>query len=222
MTILKYLQAAPLRVLPDVAASALTQGNPAGSSTAPWLMVSGATGTTEMVVLEDSDNPDAGPSPAPRLARKRKARETDDLCVSDRAEGSGVSSVVPDIGPPLREATCEADVAALSSEVATMRAALNALRSQESFVVQGRSRKHHRISVPEAANIPSRWATVCGWRYGLGQFYRAASIGADDRRCRRCFPECFDRTEGSGEDSGGSDGSHSQSSSSSSYGSESS
>ncbi|OLP86253.1 DNA (cytosine-5)-methyltransferase 3A [Symbiodinium microadriaticum] len=205
LTILKYLQAAPLRVLPDVAASALTQGQPSGQGAAPWLTVSGAAGATETVVLEDSDNPDDGLATAPRLARKRKAPASGDQGVSDRAVGLGGRSAVPDIGPPLRETTCEGEVAALSLEVATMRAALEELRSQESFVVQGRSRKHHRIGVPESANVPSRWATVCGWRYGLGQFYRAASIGEADCRCRRCFPECFDRAEGSDLESGGSD-----------------
>ncbi|CAE7231732.1 Dnmt3b, partial [Symbiodinium microadriaticum] len=63
-----------------------------------------------------------------------------------------------------------------------MQSALEQLRDKETFIVQGRSRQHHVIAVPEKANPPTAWTTVCGWRYGLSQFYRAQHIGSSDRR----------------------------------------
>ena len=98
-----------------------------------------------------------------------------------------------------------------------MQSALEQLRDKETFIVQGRSRRHHVIAVPEKANPPTAWTTVCGWRYGLSQFYRAQHIGSSDRRCRRCFHIEGEGPEESSRDSeGDSEGGSSSSSWSSS------
>ena len=39
LTILRHLQSAPLQTLPETAARALTQGNPAAQREAPWLLI---------------------------------------------------------------------------------------------------------------------------------------------------------------------------------------
>ena len=125
-----------------------------------------------------------------------------------------------EIGPPCQASLDQSEVAALSLEVATMKAVLEDLKGREIYIVH--SRKHHRIGVPEASNNPSRWATVCGWRYGLGHFFRAAWMAEADIKCRRCFPECFDRAEGSDSNSLASDDSRSGPASSSDSSSDSS
>ena len=97
-----------------------------------------------------------------------------------------------------------------------MQSALEQLRDKETFIVQGRSRRHHVIAVPESANPPHAWTTVCGWRYGLSQFYRAQQIGSADKRCRRCFhiDDDAEPDESSHDSEGGSDDKSSSSGSS--------
>ena len=180
-------------------------------------MVAGQGGETETVVLEDSDD-QAGPV-APKRGRKRRAQPVETDPQDDRSSAAGPGGGIPDIAPPRREVTDDAAVEALAHEVATMKAALDDLRGRETYIVQGRSRKHHRIGVPESANLPASWSTVCGWRYGTGYFHRASWVGDSDVRCGRCFPECFDRTagsEGESADSADSDSDSRESSSSSS------
>ena len=191
LTILRYLQSAPLQVLPEVAAAALQEGQHPRPRAAPWLMVSDPVSSQETVVLEDSDDPSASGGVVPGQARAEAAASTGHPSATDVSAGD-----LLDFGAPRREADDSTAVEALTLEVATMKAALEDLQGRDSYI-QGRSRKHHRIGVPEAANMPSTWATVCGWRYGLSRFYRASWVGSSANRCQRCFPECFDRTEGS-------------------------
>ena len=124
-------------------------------------------------------------------------------------------------GLPREQTGQDAQVRELRSDVTAMKAALESLQGQESYIVQGRSRKHHRIGVPEAANVPAHWATVCGWRYGLSHFYRSSSIGATDLRCQRCFPELGEGSDGSDRQSGSGSDKSSRSGASSSSDSES-
>ena len=222
LTILRYLQSAPLQVLPDVAAAALQEGQPQRPRATPWLMVADPASSHEAVVLEDSDDPSAPGGLPPGRGRKRKARAAASTSTDQPASAVGDAGESLGFGAPLREAEDSKAVEALTMEVATMRAALEDLKGRDSFIVQGRSRKHHRIGVPEKANMPATWATVCGWRYGLSKFYRASWVGSSDVRCQRCFPECFDRTEGSDAATDDSDDSRSASGESSSSSSDSS
>ncbi|CAE7417574.1 DNMT3A, partial [Symbiodinium microadriaticum] len=197
LTILRYLQSAPLQVLPEVASAALQEGQHQRPRAAPWLMVSDPASSQETVILEDSDDPNAPGGIAQGRGRKRKARQAASASSGQQPVEEGSVGDLLTFGAPRREAGDSQAVEALTMEVATIKAALEDLQGRDSFIVQGRSRKHHRIGEPEAANMPSTWATVCGWRYGLSKFYRASWVGSSDIRCQRCFPECFDRTEGS-------------------------
>ena len=220
LTILKYLQSAPLQVLPEVAANALAAGHSGQQGPSPWLLIGGQ--AEGPVLLDDSDDPDATQTPGPVRGRKRKLAKAAAAPSIPSAEDAGHGIGAMEIGPPCQAGLEQTEVAALSLEVATMKAVLEDLKGRETYIVQGRSRKHHRIGVPEASNNPARWATVCGWRYGLGHFFRAAWMAESDLKCRRCFPECFDRAEGSESNSHASDDSRSGSSSSSDSSSDSS
>ena len=111
-----------------------------------------------------------------------------------------------------RAAGSSEEMSQIRSELAVMQSALEQLRDKETFIVQGRSRRHHVIAVPEAAHPPAAWTTVCGWRYGLSQFYRG----------RRCFHIDGAGSEEPSRDSEGDSDDKSSSSSSSSSSSDSS
>ena len=109
-----------------------------------------------------------------------------------------------------------ANVEDLQREMVLIREALNKLQCEETFIVQGRTRRHHVIAIPERTNHPSQWSTRCGWKYGHGKFYRTNIIESDATRCARCFQL---EQEGHNEPSPASlsdSGDHSDSSSSSS------
>ena len=183
LTILKYLQTAPLQVLPETAANALMRGPAGGAGTDPLVLVQPDAGAE--VFIEDSDD-DAADRPQAVPDRRRKKRRTagasGQQAVRPRASAASTDSLrspgTPFLtwAPPLASAASQEEVSQLRTEVATMQAALDDLRGKESYIIQGRSRKHHRIAVSEVANVPTSWTTVCGWRYGLGQFYRANMI----------------------------------------------
>ena len=75
----------------------------------------------------------------------------------------------------------------LQREMVLIREALNKLQCEETFIVQGRTRRHHVIAIPERTNHPSQWSTRCGWKYGHGKLYRTNIVQSDATRCARCF-----------------------------------
>ena len=209
LTIMRYLQSAPLQVLPATAATALVQGPVAARTEGPWVLVSPpeTQGQPDSIVdVDDSDVDRAGPSSHRAKRRRRQQREP--------------SPPVPGVeshGETPEDPASRAEVLVLREEVGALQSALEQLQSPVSYIVQGRSRRHHRIAIPEAANHPASWATVCGWKYGLSQFYRANTIGSNDRKCCRCFQTEQDgREESSQSQSGSERGSDDSSSSSSS------
>ncbi|CAE7654513.1 Dnmt3b [Symbiodinium sp. CCMP2592] len=177
LTILRYLQSAPLQTLPATAARALNQGSAPPSGEGGWLLIPGASDAplTEAIAQEGSDDEVQIIEPGRHKRRRRQA-------VQPQAEAEAESRP-----PSPADGADQATLEGLRNEMATVQAALSELKKQESYIVQGRSRKHHRIAIPEAANPPTSWSTVCGWKYGLSKFYRSHTIGSSDQTCCRCF-----------------------------------
>ncbi|OLP77780.1 hypothetical protein AK812_SmicGene42115 [Symbiodinium microadriaticum] len=135
LTILKYLQSAPLQVLPEVAANALAAGHSGQQGPSPWLLIGGQ--AEGPVLLDDSDDPDATQTPGPVRGRKRKLAKAAAAPSIPSAEDAGHGIGAMEIGPPCQAGLEQTEVAALSLEVATMKAVLEDLKGRDYFAFDG-------------------------------------------------------------------------------------
>ena len=90
LTILRYLQSAPLQVLPATAATALVQGPVAARTEGPWVLVGPpeAPGQQDSIVdVDDSDAERAGPPLRRAKRRRRQDREAANLATGQSLTG---------------------------------------------------------------------------------------------------------------------------------------
>ena len=175
--VLRYTQESPLQVLPQAASAALLQSGNALPDPKPVLHAAALQDQTAEEVSQPVERKRL-PSPEGGTGSKPEGdqAQTDFLVVDSEAQGSSDKDLA-------------ATVAALQSDVTTLRAAVHQVQSVETFIVQGRSRKHHRPVVCEQANHPSTWRTACGWPYGAASFHRTFGLSQAANLCRRCFPD---------------------------------
>ena len=174
LTILRYLQAAPLQTLPETAAQALQLGPVPTRLALAWGSAPQPQIDEGIVAVADSGDEDTAVEvPAPKRPRRQRAPDA-------RPEPAG--SPLGDSQPGVSRE----DLSSLQAEMGLLQMALQELQQQETYIVQGRSRKHHKIAVPERANKSDSWSTGCGWKYGFSRFHRAFSVASTDNQCRRC------------------------------------
>ena len=175
----RYVQQAPLTQVPAAASQILSQGGSLDSS-----LEAGA-GAMQLFSVEG------------RASTQLRDRER---------SPKRVRRVVA----PLSSSAAQSSLASSAAAIDTLRAEVSALQKAvekpaEQFIRQPRSGRIHRIAVEEAANLPKKWRTRCGWPYGCRYFDRITSAPAG----RRCFESRMPGAESQSESDG--DGSESSS-----------
>ena len=179
----RYVQQAPLTQVPAAASQILSQGGSLDSS-----LEAGA-GAIQLFSVEGSASTLRDRERSPKRARRAVAAPS-----SSAVQGSLASSA--------------AAIDTLRAEMSALQRAVE--KPAEQFIRQPRSGRIHRIAVEEAANMPKKWRTRCGWPYGCRYFDRITSApGGSPDLCRRCFEAQMPGAESQSESAG--DGSESSS-----------
>ena len=200
--VLRYIQDAPLQVLPRVAATALLQGAQSWADS--------SSGCRPAVVADDeaADAEHEQPRKRGRKPHRAPAGETQASAVTSK----GLDFVVVQPGgAELQPLGVEQQVESLRSSVDALKVAVGHLQDAETFIVQGRSRKYHKPAVNERANAPATWRSVCGWQYGLSRFHRTFGLADGANLCKRCFADSSVIASSSSDTSGDSGSSSSSS-----------
>ena len=174
MAIERYVQTAPLSVVPQLPTEVLRSKQDA---------------TEENRMASPSTPALASIPPTPKVAPYPHHRDSVHhvRMISDPAEGQDSSFESPAVGR--RD---EAQLAAHSAELASLRREITTLAKavqppDEVRVLRPRSSVVHRSLVDEIQNPPAQWRTRCGWRYGLARFFRVSVMADTQRFCRKCF-----------------------------------
>ena len=172
LTIMKYLQSAPLAAVPEVAAAGLAQGRAALRQVDGWDFAQPSAAALEVwqlvVELTDSDV-DREPR-QPRVWKRRTTKEPRTSAAEEDSAGIGHVEVHGGSDSQGHDFASRANVVDLQREMVLIQEALSKFQCETTYIVQGRTRRHHLSGTPERANHPSAWATACGWRYGLSKF----------------------------------------------------
>ena len=208
----KYLQAAPLLLVPGTVARALVAGppvetaglggvegsdprcscKPSVGSLVKTLPIPGA-GQPRLVACDPS--PSLGPGQSDQADRAQREVQS---CLPHRAD---------------------ADLAALRLQFTDFK---DRHGQEATLIVNARSKRAHLPDEEESSVRPELWATACGILYGNTRFFRTSASRPEWPRCKRCFPpegqtssgpEAADDDQSSGGDTSSSLSSSSSSSS---------
>ena len=189
----RYIQHAPLSMVPQIPSEVLTHSGPQRST---------AGGTVGTAVGPAPATP--APTPARDDGRNLPSQSLQGRFISDPEEGrSGQAQLTAQ----------RRRLKSLQGEVASLRKAIKP--PSEVLVVRPRSSVVHRSVIDEHHNPPDTWRSVCGWKYGCTRFFRVGVVSDTQRFCKKCF-EDSERPESDGAEDSKEDSDTSSSGSSSS------
>ena len=189
----RYIQHAPLSMVPQIPSDVLTHSGPQRST------VGGTVGTAV--------------GPAPATPAPPPARDDGRNLPSQSFQGRFISDPEEGRSGQAQLAAQKRRLKSLQGEVASLRKAIKP--PSEVLVVRPRSSVVHRSVIDEHHNPPDTWRSVCGWKYGCTRFFRVGVVSDTQRFCKKCF-EDSERPESDGAEDSKEDSDTSSSGSSSS------
>ena len=160
MAVERYIQMAPLSIVPEVPAQVLSNFECPGED------------ATRLAWHATHSRPSTAQAATPFLGVSANA--------DVQAAQAPLTALELDPSALTRVSALEAAVIALQSAM---------VPPERTLVVRARSRKVHLAQLDELQNPPAFWRAKCGWAYGNSDFYRVQQLSIEHSKCRKCFSD---------------------------------